>query len=76
MRVLDRIFGVAANPLRNLGALGFLLFWVLAASGIYLYRVTLGDPVQVKVTLQGIGNLQAVQMPAWVERGDARIARR
>lgn len=37
MRVLDRIFGVAANPLRNLGALGFLLFWVLAASGIYLY---------------------------------------
>jgi quinol-cytochrome oxidoreductase complex cytochrome b subunit len=37
VRVLDRIFGVAANPLRNLGALGFLLFWVLAASGIYLY---------------------------------------
>ena len=37
MRALDRIFGVAANPLRNLGALGFLLFWVLAASGIYLY---------------------------------------
>ena len=37
MRALDRIFGVAANPLRNLGSLGFLLFWVLAASGIYLY---------------------------------------
>lgn len=37
MRALDRIFGVAANPLRNLGALGFLLFWLLAASGIYLY---------------------------------------
>ena len=37
MRVLDRIFGVAANPLRNLGALGFLLFWTLAGSGIYLY---------------------------------------
>ena len=37
MRALDRIFGVAANPLRNLGALGFLLFWVLAGSGIYLY---------------------------------------
>jgi quinol-cytochrome oxidoreductase complex cytochrome b subunit len=37
MRALDRIFGVAANPLRNLGALGYLLFWVLAGSGIYLY---------------------------------------
>ncbi len=36
-RALDRAFGPAANPLRNLGALGFLLFWVLAASGIYLY---------------------------------------
>jgi len=37
MRALDRIFGVAANPLRNLGALGYLFFWVLAATGIYLY---------------------------------------
>jgi quinol-cytochrome oxidoreductase complex cytochrome b subunit len=37
MRALDRMFGVAANPLRNLGALGYLFFWVLAATGIYLY---------------------------------------
>ncbi len=37
MRALDRIFGVGANPLRNLGALAYLLFWVLAATGIYLY---------------------------------------
>jgi coenzyme F420-reducing hydrogenase delta subunit/ferredoxin len=36
-RLFDRAFGARANPLRNLGALGFLLFWVLAASGIYLY---------------------------------------
>ena len=34
-----RLFGPAANPLRHLGALGFLLFWIVAASGIYLYAV-------------------------------------
>jgi quinol-cytochrome oxidoreductase complex cytochrome b subunit/coenzyme F420-reducing hydrogenase delta subunit len=35
----DRPFGAALNPWRNLGALGFLLFWLLAVSGIYLYAV-------------------------------------
>lgn len=34
--VFDAPFG-AANPWRHLGALGFLFFWVLLASGIYLY---------------------------------------
>ena len=34
---LDRAFGAGANPLRRLGAIAFLLFWVAAASGIYLY---------------------------------------
>ncbi|MGW8271614.1 MAG: cytochrome b N-terminal domain-containing protein, partial [Burkholderiales bacterium] len=36
-RWLDAPFGARANPLRNLGTLAFLLFWVLAASGIYLF---------------------------------------
>ncbi len=27
------------NPLRHLGALGFLLFWLLGISGIYLFAV-------------------------------------
>jgi quinol-cytochrome oxidoreductase complex cytochrome b subunit/coenzyme F420-reducing hydrogenase delta subunit/NAD-dependent dihydropyrimidine dehydrogenase PreA subunit len=35
----DRPFGAALNPWRHLGALGFLLFWLLAVSGIYLYVV-------------------------------------
>lgn len=35
----DAAFGAALNPLRHLGALGFLMFWLLAASGIYLYAV-------------------------------------
>lgn len=35
----DAAFGSARNPLRHLGALGFLFFWLLALSGIYLYVV-------------------------------------
>lgn len=30
-------FSSAAEPVRHLGALAYLLFWLLAASGIYLY---------------------------------------
>jgi ferredoxin/coenzyme F420-reducing hydrogenase delta subunit len=35
--LFDRAFGAAGNPLRQLGALGFLLFWIVIASGAYLY---------------------------------------
>jgi coenzyme F420-reducing hydrogenase delta subunit/ferredoxin len=35
----DAVFGAASNPLRHLGGLGFLFFWCLAASGIYLFAV-------------------------------------
>ena len=35
----DAAFGSALNPLRRLGALGFLMFWLLAVSGIYLYAL-------------------------------------
>lgn len=38
-RGFDRVFGARANPWRNLGALGFWLFWVLAATGIVLYAL-------------------------------------
>jgi len=36
-RWLDAPFGARANPLRTLGTLAFFLFWVLAATGIYLF---------------------------------------
>lgn len=36
-RGADRIFGPRLNPLGQLGALGFFLFWIVAASGIYLF---------------------------------------
>ena len=38
-RLFDRAFGSRANPLRQLGALGFLAFWLLAVSGVWLYAV-------------------------------------
>jgi coenzyme F420-reducing hydrogenase delta subunit/ferredoxin len=38
-RALDTLFGGALNPLRHLGALAFLFFWLLALSGVYLYAV-------------------------------------
>ena len=36
-RAGDRSFGHAHNPLRQLGALGFFLFWLIAATGGWLY---------------------------------------
>jgi ferredoxin/coenzyme F420-reducing hydrogenase delta subunit len=36
-RGADRIFQPQLNPLVQLGALGFFLFWIVAVSGIYLF---------------------------------------
>ena len=36
-RPFDRLFGPSLNPLKQLGALGFFFFWVVAVSGIYLF---------------------------------------
>lgn len=36
-RRFDAAFGAPLNPLRHLGAIGFLAFWLLALSGIVLY---------------------------------------
>jgi ferredoxin len=33
----DAAFGASANPLKQLGALAFLLFWLMAVSGVLLY---------------------------------------
>ncbi|WP_137128450.1 cytochrome b N-terminal domain-containing protein [Roseomonas sp. HF4] len=36
-RAFDTVFGPACNPLAHLGPLGWLMFWVVAGSGIYLF---------------------------------------
>jgi CDP-4-dehydro-6-deoxyglucose reductase len=33
----NRAFGDRQNPLYHLGSIGFFLFWIVAASGLYLY---------------------------------------
>lgn len=38
-RGLNRLAGPALNPLAQLGALGFFLFWIVAVSGIYLFML-------------------------------------
>ena len=35
--MLGRIFQPRWNPLLNLGALGFFFYWIITASGIYVY---------------------------------------
>jgi quinol-cytochrome oxidoreductase complex cytochrome b subunit/coenzyme F420-reducing hydrogenase delta subunit len=37
LRAFDRPFGQAGNPWRQLGALGYFLFWIVAATGIWIY---------------------------------------
>jgi quinol-cytochrome oxidoreductase complex cytochrome b subunit/coenzyme F420-reducing hydrogenase delta subunit len=34
---LDRAFGTQLNPFYSLGALGFLFYWAVAVSGVYVY---------------------------------------
>lgn len=36
-RAFDRLFGLRANPLRQLGALAFWLLWIVVASGFWIY---------------------------------------
>lgn len=36
-RALDRLCGSTSNPLTQLGAVSWLLFWIITATGIYLY---------------------------------------
>ena len=38
-RGLDAAFGSSLNPLRHLGSIGLLAFWLLAVSGVLLYIV-------------------------------------
>jgi ferredoxin/coenzyme F420-reducing hydrogenase delta subunit len=36
-RPFDVLFGPSLNPLKQLGALGFFFFWIVAVTGIYLF---------------------------------------
>ncbi|VAW13929.1 Cytochrome b subunit of the bc complex [hydrothermal vent metagenome] len=55
-RGCDRIFSPALNPLAQLGALGYFLFWIVAASGIYLFIFFDTGVVNAYASLEWISN--------------------
>mgnify|MGYP003461152593 CR=1 FL=1 len=42
--LFNRAFGDRLNPLYHLGAIAFFLFWIVAATGLYLYAFTASAP--------------------------------
>ncbi len=65
-RLFDSAFGSALNPLRHLGALGFLALWLLVASGLVLYIL-----FDTSVT----GAYESVERLAHLPLGSGRLLR-
>jgi ferredoxin len=57
-RFLDRLFGAADNPLTHLGALGWLLFWIVTVSGIYVYAFFDTGVTQAYASLEALAKNQ------------------
>jgi ferredoxin/coenzyme F420-reducing hydrogenase delta subunit len=55
-RGLDRLFGPDWNPLSNLGPLGWFLFWIVAATGVYLFIFFDTGVVQAYASVQWLTN--------------------
>jgi len=66
----DRAFGASANPWRHLGAIAFYLFWLIVASGIYVYAAfdTSADGAYASV--------ERITHDAWPASGFARSLHR
>lgn len=63
---LDRFFPAGCNPLQHLGAIGFFLFWIVVASGIYLY-------VFFETSVEGAyGSVEALTHEQWFAGGILR----
>lgn len=68
----DAAFTPARNPLRQLGALAFLMFWLLALSGIYLYIVIDTSATGAYVSIESLS--RQPWMPGAVLRSVHRYA--
>lgn len=55
-RGCDRVFSPALNPFAQLGSLGYFLFWIVAASGIYLFIFFDTGVVNAYASLEWISN--------------------
>lgn len=53
-RPFDRAFGSRDNPWNNLGALSYFFFWIVAATGLYLYIVFDTSVLGVYASVQAI----------------------
>jgi ferredoxin len=57
-RLAERLFGAANSPFAWLGALGWLLFWVVAVSGIYVYAFFDTGITQAYASLEALARRQ------------------
>ncbi|HYM35409.1 MAG TPA: cytochrome b N-terminal domain-containing protein [Steroidobacteraceae bacterium] len=69
-RLSDTAFGAENNPLTQLGALGWMLFWIVAGSGIYLYIF-----LDTGVT-EAYQSLQSITYSQWFAGGVMRSLHR
>lgn len=69
-RLGNRIFGDRLNPLYHLGTISYLLFWIVAASGIYLYAF-----FETSVT-QAYPSVESITHRQWFAGGLLRSAHR
>lgn len=58
--LLDRLCTPAFNPLGQLGALGWFLFWLIAISGIYLYIFFDTGVTQAYTSIESITDRKSV----------------
>ena len=56
-RLFDSAFGSGLNPLRHLGALGFLALWLLVASGIVLFILFDTSVTGAYASVEGLARL-------------------
>lgn len=69
-KTFDAVFGPKANPFYHLGALSFFFFWIVAASGVYLY-------IFFETSIEGAyGSVEYLTHTQWYLGGVARSLHR
>lgn len=73
-RGFDAIFGPEWNPFGQLGALGWFLFWIVAATGIYLFIFFDTGVVNAYASVEWLSNDQWLWFHAGITRSFHRYA--
>jgi quinol-cytochrome oxidoreductase complex cytochrome b subunit/coenzyme F420-reducing hydrogenase delta subunit len=73
-RGFDMLFGPEWNPLGQLGALGWFLFWIVAATGIYLFIFFDTGVVNAYASVEWLSNDQWLWFHAGITRSFHRYA--